>query len=303
MIVVSPKDGKPVMIDHHTPFAVLSLARLKGVKRMVGAEASRMEALQRAREFGGDIDHMISATLQGSDMEQLEHLAYLIDDLMGDVKAALSIHKRMFELDEASVHLQIRYGLALQKAGQLSEAELVFRTALSFSRSQLSDPMNQYTLMLMGNLASLLQVQGKLSEAEPLCRETLDERRQLLGNSHPDTLSSISNLASLFRAQGKLAEAEPLFREALEERRQLLGNFHSDTRVSISNLAALLQAQGKLAEAEPLCRETLDGSRQLLGNSHPSTLTSQGKLAEAESLFRETLAGRRQLLGNSHLTL
>jgi len=71
------------------------------------AEAFRMEALQRIREFGGDVDHMISATLQGSDMEQLEHLAYLIEYLMGDVKVALSIRKRMLELDEGSVEVKI----------------------------------------------------------------------------------------------------------------------------------------------------------------------------------------------------
>jgi len=41
MTVVSPKDGKPLMIDHNTPFRVLSLARLKGVDRM--AEKAKNE--------------------------------------------------------------------------------------------------------------------------------------------------------------------------------------------------------------------------------------------------------------------
>jgi len=163
------------------------------------AEASRMEALQQIREFGGDVDHMISATLQGSDMEQLEHLANLIEELMGDVKVALSIRKRMLELDEGSVEVQTKYGLALKRAGKLSEAELLLSTTLCFSRSQLSDPMNLNTLSLMGNLASVLQAQGKLAEAEPLCREALDGKRQLLGNSHPTTLTSINNLASLLQ--------------------------------------------------------------------------------------------------------
>jgi len=154
------------------------------------AEASRMAALQRIRESGGDVDHMISATLQGSDMEQLKHLTYLIEDLMGDVKVALSIRKRMLELDEGFVDLQNRYGVALQRAGKLSEAELLFRTKiLSFRRSQLSDPMNRSTLMFMGNLALVLKEQGNL-EAEPLFREVLDRARQLLGNSHPSTLNS-----------------------------------------------------------------------------------------------------------------
>jgi len=133
-----------------------------------------MEALQRIREFGPNVDHMIIATLQGSDMEQLEHLAYLIEDLMGDVKVALLIRKRMPELDEGSVKVQMRYVLALQRAGKLSEAELLLSTILSFSRPQ---PMSRNTLSLMGNLASVLKEQGKLAEAESLHREALDGRK------------------------------------------------------------------------------------------------------------------------------
>jgi len=219
---------------------------------------------------------------------------------MGDVKVALSIRKRMLELEGGSLDVLDRYGQALLRTGRLSEAELVFRTILSIWRSQHSDPLNLDTLSLINNLALVLQFQGKLAEAEPMLRETLAERRQLLGNSHPHTLHSINNLASLCRAQGKLTEAEPLSREALAERRQVLGSSHPDTLTSIGNLALLLRQQGKLAEAEPLFREALDRARQVLGNSHLLTLSpiidlasllrEQGKLTEAEPLCREAVA-------------
>ena len=43
------------------------------------------------------------------------------------------------------------------------------------------------TLESLNNLAMLIQDQGKLDEAELLCREALEGRRAQLGVSHPNT--------------------------------------------------------------------------------------------------------------------
>jgi len=48
------------------------------------------------------------------------------------------------------------------------------------------------TLISVDNLASLLKVQGKLAEAEPLYRRALEVE-------HQDTLISVNNLASLLK--------------------------------------------------------------------------------------------------------
>jgi len=64
----------------------------------------------------------------------------------------------------------------------------------------------------------LAEAQGHLKDAEPLFREVLQGRRQVLGDQHPDTLASINNLATLLQASGRLEEAEPLYREAIERR-------------------------------------------------------------------------------------
>ena len=68
-------------------------------------------------------------------------------------------------------------------------------------------------------LALLYASQGRTEEAEPLLRETLQLRREVLGPRHPDTLQSINTLAFLYRSQGRHGEAEPLYREALETAR------------------------------------------------------------------------------------
>jgi len=43
------------------------------------------------------------------------------------------------------------------------------------------------------NLASLLQAQGKLGEAEPLIRRALESRERTLGPEHSGALTSVSN--------------------------------------------------------------------------------------------------------------
>ena len=76
--------------------------------------------------------------------------------------------------------------------------------------------------------------------AEPLLGESLEGRRRVLGEEHPDTLSSIHNLAVLFKDQARYAEAEPLLREALEGRRRVLREEHPNTQASKEALDAVL---------------------------------------------------------------
>eukprot|EP00808_Paulinella_micropora_P002594 g73683.t1 len=134
-------------------------------------------------------------------------------------------------------------------------------------------------LSLINSVTTLLSDQGKLAEAEPLCRRALAGCEEKLGATHPDTLATVNNLANLLRDQGKLAEAEPLCRRALAGREEKLGATHPDTLATVNNLAALLSGQGKLAEAVPLYRRSLAGREEKLGATHPDTLATVKNLA------------------------
>jgi len=77
MIVVSPKDGKPVMIDQKTPFRVLSLAR--GVDRMVEKATNELKG-----DFSRLVD-VVRCSVVVFTEEQLESVAQalkkrLVDD-------------------------------------------------------------------------------------------------------------------------------------------------------------------------------------------------------------------------------
>jgi hypothetical protein len=52
-------------------------------------------------------------------------------------------------------------------------------------------------------LAHDLRALGELQAAHDLNQDTLDRRRRILGQDHPDTLTSATNLATDLRALGE----------------------------------------------------------------------------------------------------
>jgi len=67
----------------------------------------------------------------------------------------------------------------------------------------------------------------------------LEERRRVLGDDHPDTLTSRDTLAMLTARSGRRAEARDLYRQVLADRSRVLGPDHPDTRVTRAELDRL----------------------------------------------------------------
>ncbi|MGN9806255.1 tetratricopeptide repeat protein [Micromonospora sp. L32] len=138
------------------------------------------------------------------------------------------------------------------------------------------------------------------------------ERRRVLGEEHPMTLTSMNNLAIVVSRMGELAEARRLHEQVLQQRRRVLGEEHPTTVISMGNLAAVLSDMGELAEARRLHEQVLQQHRRVLGGEHPTTLTSMnnlalvlrrmGQLAEARRLHEQALQLRRLVLGEEHPT-
>ena len=159
-------------------------------------------------------------------------------------------------------------------------------------------------------LGYLYKSQGRYEEAEPLCLQSLELRRSLLGETHPDVATSLNNLALLYGSQGRYEEAEPLHLQALELFRSLLGETHPDVATGFHNLAGLYKSQGRYEEAEPLYLQALELRRSLLGETHPYVASSlhnlaglyesQGRYEEAEPLYLQALELLRSLLGETH---
>ena len=95
-------------------------------------------------------------------------------------------------------------------------------------------------------------------------RETLEVRRRVLGEEHPDTLRSRNNLASALGAAGRHAEAAELDRDTQVAMPPAVGEEHPHTLASRHNLASALDAAGRHAEAAEMYRETLEVMRRWL---------------------------------------
>jgi len=93
----------------------------------------------------------------------------------------------------------------------------------------------------LNNLAGLYRAQGRYDEAEPLYRQALELRRELLGERHPQVATSLNNLAYLYESQGRYNEAEPLYLEALAMLAQAVGTDHPNFQTVLGNLVAFLQ--------------------------------------------------------------
>lgn len=217
------------------------------------------------------------------------------------------------ELDEK---LKDRSAVALKhyQAGEFTSAHTAFEEVLAISRRRF--PTDEFPnghvdiANSLNNLALLLQVQGKLAEAEPYYRECLEMKKHLYKGDHRDLARSLNNLATLLQAQGKQADAEPICRDALAMYRRLFQEDHSDVAMCLNNLGVLLQERGKLAEAESLHRESLAMKQRMYKGDHAEMvnglhnmgllLKGRGKLDEAEPYYRQSLEMSRRLHKGDH---
>ena len=81
-----------------------------------------------------------------------------------------------------------------------------------------------------------------MQAARDLDQDTLDRRRRVLGDDHPDTLSSAQQPRRRPAPLGEVQAARDLDQDTLDRRRRVLGDDHPDTLSSASNLAVDLRA-------------------------------------------------------------
>jgi tetratricopeptide (TPR) repeat protein len=97
---------------------------------------------------------------------------------------------------------------------------------------------------LLNQAGFYLHGRGQFGLVEPLYRQSLEVRRQVLGEQHPDFANSLNNLAFLYDTVGRYEEAEPLYRQAIEIAVQTLGPSHPHTKTCRANYDALRSKLG-----------------------------------------------------------
>jgi tetratricopeptide (TPR) repeat protein len=166
------------------------------------------------------------------------------------------------------------------------------------------------TAACLNNLANLLRVTNRLSEAEPRMRRALAAAEANHGTNHPDVARILNNIAGLLMATNRLSEAEQHYLRALHIHESHYGPEHPETAMCLNNLAQLLYSTRRCKEAEPLMRRALAIEEARYGPEHPNVAISLNNLAglldvtnrpsEAESFYRHALAIDESSLGPEH---
>lgn len=161
----------------------------------------------------------------------------------------------------------------------------VTRVGIKVLAGMQKDDMGAYCIVA-DNVIGLLRDQGKFDEARDLCRKELEQRREILGVNHKDTLSVKNSLIYLFKLSNNSAAVAELEKDSLqreldqhfEECTKTYGFFHTNTQAAL--YAALENCPLHDREATTDLGELLSTRRRTLGDSHPETLlTAQTLIA------------------------
>jgi serine/threonine-protein kinase len=157
---------------------------------------------------------------------------------------------------------------------------------------------------LHSTIGSAFTALHEMDDAGRHIKESLEIRRQLVGDDHPDVATSLSELADFEVAKGwdipTGARADSLAERAYAIRRARLGDEHPDVTASIIQLAGLHEMASRHAKADSLYSEALARTRHRVGDDDPSVasllqarasvLANLDRRAEADSSLRTALA-------------
>ena len=130
---------------------------------------------------------------------------------------ALEARRKIYQGDDHSDVAVSMYtmGAILLDTQSYSKAETLLRDSVALldklcgnaeDQTSASPSQNRTAQLLLAtaknNLALCLKSKGSYEEAEELYREVLNNRANMLGPEHQDTMTSIHNLAELYRAVG-----------------------------------------------------------------------------------------------------
>jgi len=191
----------------------------------------------------------------------------------------------------------------------LSARELLDRGAASIKSDLGTEPLVQARLMLtMGNAYMNL---GLYEEAESHLRDSVEQRRRLLGEEDPDTLASMHMLAENLWLEGRFTEAEALARKTLDLRRRVLGEADPATLASANLLGTIQVESGNPRAAAAELGQSLgtrrgapgiddrEGAKSLKTVANANLML--GRYPIAESQFREALEQQLQLYRHENL--
>ena len=192
----------------------------------------------------------------------------------------------------------------------MPQAEAYERQALELS-TRLVGRHDPQSLNMIGDLGTIIDLEGKALEAEPYYNEFLAAEQAQQPQNLPDLGLAWNYLGWLHYRLGRLAQSEDEMRKALALRVQAYGEKHPVTAGAQSSLAYILLDRGKADEALHLATQAKTTLENIYGLTHRETtfaedslglaLLAKGQTAAAREQFQAALKARLVLLPPNHM--
>lgn len=191
-----------------------------------------------------------------------------------------------------------------------SLAEVRLRAAVARAREDAGDASAARVAGCLARLGVLCRQEGRNAEAAGLLRESLDLRRAMHGEDHPDARAALASLAALYFASGDLDNARRHYELLAQACARGTDSEDPETLAARSGLARVLGSLGERERALALHEQVVATAELRWGDSHLATLDSLEDLAvtlgaqhendRARVLYERVLDGRRRLQGSEH---
>jgi len=188
------------------------------------------------------------------------------------------------------------------KAQPLAEKALALAKIKGASDSELA--------MCLIDMATLYTYQGKLTDAEEMCKSGLELQKKILYKNHPYLAYTLSTLSSIYYEQDKYYQANSVLGEAIAI---MLDSHRPDDKAMAPffvDIAKLLVAQGNFEQAESYYQKAMLLINSSYGPNHLYTATVlasiaelytlQEKYTEAEELIDRAIAIEEKIYGPNH---
>jgi eukaryotic-like serine/threonine-protein kinase len=281
------------------------------------AEASAEEARQAAdreraeRKQSDAVAGVVEAVFRGLNPRAARtDEASVLKQLVGQLDAAAA----QLEHDYAGqplvrARLEVLLGLTYMGLGRPEKAEPLYQAAYD-ERLRLLGLANPETLVVLNNLATAKENNGKTAESMDLLKQVIAAAVQVLGEESDEVLATRTNLGGAYVRQRRYAEAIEIL-ERVRARHKIKPPADPEAESALlNNLASAYVHGGRAAEAIPLLEESLRRRQPHYPPDHPDTVITRHNLADAYvaverpadaiPLLKEELEWQKRFLGADH---
>jgi serine/threonine protein kinase/Tfp pilus assembly protein PilF len=273
---------------------LLDKVKAAGVKANLKPEENAKRVAEAERVIAG-------ADFAGMAVKTLEQNVF--------VPALSAIEKEFTAQPLVQARLQQSLAVIIRELGLYDLAVAPQQAALATRRGQLGED-HPDTLESIRSMSSLLRMQGKVKEAEPLLLQALEGYRKVCGPEDPRTLLCENLVAVLRSVQGRWEEQAKLHAASLEKHRRVLGEEHKETLDLMSGLGSALTNAGKFDEAEKILLKTYESFLRTKGAEDRGTLVvannlgalyyGMDRMKDAERYYRIAVEGLQRTMSDLH---